>query len=535
ADPQAALDQLIATAFNRNHRTNSEDGLVPEEYRIEYVVDRVDTTSTVFLGLTMGCARCHNHKFDPLTQAEYYQFAAYFNSIPEDGRASNYGNSAPWIAAPTPEQQRQLSQIESRIAEAGQQLEKELKSSEAKQRRWEAESVPRAVASEASSVASRKKHRSLPVAVLTKAEATHWFPKEGLLLRHSMDAGAKLEIIGTLARINLARPDDDENETKITKPEVKKIEPVFKNGTPTSIASPLGPATAFDGKLYFDAGSVANFDYRDRKRDYKDNFAVSAWVYPEAEQSGAIVAHLPDTAGETDYGLPKNKGWGLFFQNGKLHFNLVSVWADDSFRVETADKLPLRQWHHVVATFDSAEPADKVKIFVNGREAKLNIIHGRLFRSFGDTKRTLKFGAGGGPNFRFKGAIDEIRIYKTLPEADQIAVLACSDSLEKIAGIAPAERTRAQRLKIEGAFLESDAPGSAKQAWQQLAELKREKLKLESEFSTLMIMKETPSPRPTFVLRRGAYDQPVEKVERAVPAILPPMPAEFPNNRLGFA
>ena len=99
--PNPTLDQRIATAFNRNHRGNSEDGLVPEEYANEYVVDRVDTVSTVFLGLTMGCARCHNHKYDPFTQKEYYQLYAYFNSIPEDGRFSNFGNSAPWIPAPT--------------------------------------------------------------------------------------------------------------------------------------------------------------------------------------------------------------------------------------------------------------------------------------------------------------------------------------------------------------------------------------------------------------------------------------------------
>ncbi len=520
ANPREALDRVIATAFNRNHRGNSEDGIVPEEYRIEYIVDRVDTTSTVFLGLTMGCARCHNHKYDPITQREYYQLSAYFNSIPEDGRASNYGNSAPWIAAPTPEQQRQLKLIENRIAGKTRQLELGLKRNAAALHSWERSLKPSA--------------------------NSHWFPKEGLLLRHSMDANARLEIAGTLARINLARPDDDENETKITKQAVAKDESAFKDGVDTRTgvpffkASPLGQAVAFDGNLYFDAGKVANFDYRDRKRDYKDNFAVSVWFYPESEQSGAIVAHMADTAGETDYGLPKNKGWGLFFNNGKVHFNLVSVWADDSFRVETAEKLPLRQWHHVVATFDSAEPADKVKIYVNGREAGLNVIHGRIFRSFGDTKRTLKFGAGGGAKYHFKGAIDEVRIYKILPEADQIAVLACADSLEKIASIPPAARSRAQRLKIEGAFLDSSAPVALQQVRRQLAELKREKLSLESEFSTLMIMQETPEPRPAYVLRRGAYDQPMEKVDRALPAALMQY-AEgqqeevSPNNRHGFA
>ena len=110
--PNPTLEQRIATAFNRNHRGNSEDGLVPEEYAVEYVVDRVDTVSTVFLGLTMGCARCHNHKYDPFTQKEYYQLYAYFNSIPEDGRFANFGNSRPWMAAPTREQQKQLHSLE---------------------------------------------------------------------------------------------------------------------------------------------------------------------------------------------------------------------------------------------------------------------------------------------------------------------------------------------------------------------------------------------------------------------------------------
>jgi len=99
--PNATLDQRIATAFNRNHRINAEGGIVPEEYRIEYVDDRVDTTSTVFMGLTMGCARCHNHKYDPFTQKEYYQLTAYFNSIDEDGHSFDQGNSPPVIAAPT--------------------------------------------------------------------------------------------------------------------------------------------------------------------------------------------------------------------------------------------------------------------------------------------------------------------------------------------------------------------------------------------------------------------------------------------------
>jgi len=97
----ATPDQRLATGFNRNHRGNTEDGIVPEEYAVEYVVDRLETTSTVFLGVTLGCARCHNHKYDPFTQKEFYQFFAYFNNVPENGRAMKYGNSPPLMKAPT--------------------------------------------------------------------------------------------------------------------------------------------------------------------------------------------------------------------------------------------------------------------------------------------------------------------------------------------------------------------------------------------------------------------------------------------------
>src|SRR5215813_1744718 len=135
--PNAPLDQRIATAFNRNHRINAEGGIVPEEYRIEYVDDRVDTTSTVFMGLTMGCARCHNHKYDPFTQKEYYQLTSYFNSIDEDGHSFDQGNSPPWIAAPTKDQQRRLRQFDQEIAEAEAKYDAGARRSAGLRRSWE--------------------------------------------------------------------------------------------------------------------------------------------------------------------------------------------------------------------------------------------------------------------------------------------------------------------------------------------------------------------------------------------------------------
>ena len=98
--PNATLRQQVATGFGRNHRINSEDGSIPEEWRTEYVADRVDTFGTIFLGLTVSCARCHDHKYDPITQREYYQLYAYFNNIAEWGVGPNNGNSPPFIRVP---------------------------------------------------------------------------------------------------------------------------------------------------------------------------------------------------------------------------------------------------------------------------------------------------------------------------------------------------------------------------------------------------------------------------------------------------
>ena len=114
--PNPTLDQRIATAFNRNHRSNSELGIVEDEYRVEYVVDRVETTSTVFLGLTVGCARCHDHKYDPISQKEFYQLFAYFNNVPERGRVLRPFNSPPRILAPTKEEGLRLEGLADEIS-----------------------------------------------------------------------------------------------------------------------------------------------------------------------------------------------------------------------------------------------------------------------------------------------------------------------------------------------------------------------------------------------------------------------------------
>ena len=93
--PNATREQRIATAFNRLHRQTNEGGSIEEEFRTEYVVDRVNTFGTAMLGLTLECARCHDHKFDPITQRDYYSLFAFFNNIDESGLYSHFTNATP--------------------------------------------------------------------------------------------------------------------------------------------------------------------------------------------------------------------------------------------------------------------------------------------------------------------------------------------------------------------------------------------------------------------------------------------------------
>lgn len=115
--PNATQEQKLATGFLRNHRQNGEGGIVDEEYRVEYAADRTETAAIVFLGLTMQCARCHDHKYDPISQEEYYQFFSFFNSVHETGITANDGNSGPEVVLSTKEVQEQIDFIDRMIKE----------------------------------------------------------------------------------------------------------------------------------------------------------------------------------------------------------------------------------------------------------------------------------------------------------------------------------------------------------------------------------------------------------------------------------
>jgi hypothetical protein len=472
--PNATLSQKIATGFNRNHRGNGEGGIIPEEYAVEYVVDRVDTTATVWLGLTMACGRCHDHKYDPITQREFYQVYAFFNNVPEKGKAIKYGNSPPMIKAPTPWQQEQLRGLEHRLAAAEATLRKLEPDLTAAQGRWEGTA------------------------------------------RLAQGGGSDQPIAWSLARPPLVHYPLDGDLADAT----GRVRPgQFRDGTPAYGPGRLGKAVAFDGKRFINGGNVGDFGFEDR-------FSLAAWIFPRGLRGGTIVSRMTDTG--------EGEGYQVRLKDCKIHVNLVKRWLDDALRVETGRALPEGRWYHVLMTYDGSRLADGLKVYIDGQPEKLKVNLDDLNQSF-KTAEPLRIGGGGGRSARFHGDIDDVRIYAGALSAEEAELLATTDTIDAIAAVPPARRSPQQAHKIRAYFLEGHAPASIRRARQQVLDLRARRQKLVEGFPTTMVMQEMAKPRDTFVLIRGQYDKPGARVKPGVPAALSPFPRDAPSNRLGFA
>ncbi len=139
--PNPTLEQQLATGFVRCNATSAEGGMIAEEFLAKYAMDRVDTFGTVFLGMSIACAQCHDHKFDPVTQDEYYQLFAFFNNIAEKASDENIAAPPPVLRAPYPEQAQQLTVLEQQVADQKAYLEAPMPEADAQQAEWQAEQI----------------------------------------------------------------------------------------------------------------------------------------------------------------------------------------------------------------------------------------------------------------------------------------------------------------------------------------------------------------------------------------------------------
>ncbi len=231
--PDATRDQKIASGFNRNHMINFEGGAIAEEYQVEYVIDRVEATSTAFMGLTMGCARCHTHKYDPITHKEFYQFFAFFNNVPERGLDGRTGNAAPLMLLPSAAQQKILDDLDAAIAEKEKALDDSVVAP--LQAEWE-----RGVSEQ-------------PTALFTNGLTAH-FELDGSF----SDISGKYQHGRTVS------------------------------GEPTFDLGQIGRGVSFDGDTEVSFGNVGGFDRGDR-------FTLATWLRPRGNLPMAAFQKLTDT------------------------------------------------------------------------------------------------------------------------------------------------------------------------------------------------------------------------------------------------
>ena len=489
--PDATLDQRIASGFNRNHRGNAEGGIIPEEYAVEYVVDRVDTTATVWLGLTLGCARCHEHKFDPFSQREFYQLFAYFNNVPEQGRAIKEGNSPPFIVAPTREDQRALLELQSQWQKAEQRTRELAPALERELQNWQADRA------------------SVPAA------DRDWNVEEGLVLRVSFD--------GT--------PPADEIPWKPV--------PAAHDRHALQSAGIVGDALTLDGSCCVvveqpsfppqdsQSSSLATPPRDATSFGYFDPFSISVWLRVPNLRDGTIVSRMTD--------VEQGDGYSFQLVDGRLQFNLVKRWLDDALRVETETSISPLEWHHLAAIYDGSRVARGVSIYVDGVRQPLRVHLDGLNQTFTAAAEPLRIGGGGGPAMLLPGQFDELRVYARALEPEDILSLKSSRRLDEIVG-QPIERPAANDYdRVRQYYLRHLASPDLANSWKSELAARRALQRFQRQLPTVMVMEDMPAPRDSYVLLRGEYNKQGEKVQPGVPAALPELSANRPNNRLAFA
>src|SRR5438874_1632763 len=503
--PNATLEQKIASGFNRNNMINFEGGAIPEEYHVEYVVDRASTTATTWLGLTMGCARCHDHKYDPIKQKEFYRFFAFFNTVPERGLDGFEGNAAPVLSLPTPEQQQQMDELKRKIAAA-------------------LTAMP-----ENEVLALRNEWQKTRLATLPE-------PTRDALATHY--------------------PFDDDLSDAFSRQDGKLV-----RGEITYEDGPAGKAAEFRGESEASLGQAGDFDLH-------QPFAIAAWVNLY-EEKGKVLQKRDASEHWTGYelGLEDVAFTRRQERNLRVVVRLAAPWPVSAIEVRTKNRVRMDSDHHLLVNYDGSGKAAGLKIFVDGTPWETETTKDDLRGSF-RTSAPLEIGnknIGGA----FKGRLGDLRIYtRTLSdtEVEDLAVhLPARVLLTKLGGTPaleiaalqpekpPQEADIGELEKAEGKeqkqarlekqdqarlseyFLKHDAPEKYRQSYSQLVELRKEKGKLEKSITTTMVMAEMSKPRDTFVLGRGQYDNKGEMVTPGVPAFLPPMPEDLPRNRLGLA
>jgi mono/diheme cytochrome c family protein len=472
--PNATLDQKIASGFNRNHMINFEGGAVPEEYQNEYVIDRVETTATTWLGLTMGCARCHSHKYDPLSQKEFYQFYAFFNNVAEQGLDGRVGNARPFLALPTGAQQARQTELTKAIAEHETALSD--KNIAPLQQAWEARLLGQLASA----------------------------PVKGLLAHYDFD-GSLSDSSGRYRHGRTAKGD-----------------PTFGNGI-------VSRAVSLDNQTELRFGNVGDFE-RDKP------FTLAVWLRPGLGRSNTLAFQkISDETARRGYELLFEQSRLIDIQRwaAQLRFRLTANAAGDALQVRTRQVFNNGEWRHLAIAYDGSGRAAGVRIYLDGQPQELEILQDTLQgspRNEADLMIGTKIAGKG-----YGGGIDDLRLYERALSAAEIEQLGVHYPIQTILSGVSGKRTKEESDRLREYFLTRIAPAATQQQYAALKELKKQKTEFDKTIVNTMTMMELGKPRESFVLARGDYRNKTDKVTPAVPAVLPPLPAGVEANRLALA
>jgi hypothetical protein len=473
-------DQILATAFNRLHRLTNEGGSIAEEWLLENAADRVHTLGTAILGLTLECARCHDHKYDPVTMRDYYSLLSFFNSIDENGMYDHTVKvPAPSLLLPTEEQMSRLAAAEREMKDAEAALAKAI--NEGKYRFDEWLSTHRTAGEAVSGAGSTN-----------VADLIAHFTFEGEV------ANLKNEITG--------KPDAGSAPQLTTAPGIS------------------GQALRFDG----DHGAVFP---ELLQIDRWDSFTIDFWLRDNARNPLPVVV-LQRTLG-TDVGY---NGFDVMLTGGILEARFYRVWPGNGIGIRAQAPIPAGEWQHVAITYDGSSQAAGLRLFLNGEALAARVTRDKIQKK----ASVATYGAGHftlGERFRdrgFKdGEIDELRIASRALTPLEISEL--HDGRALAAALADVD---AHRDALEVYYFSAIDPPARDDA-QRLRTARQRFVEEEEPLQEIPVMAELAEPRSAHVLARGAYDAPktdANRVRRDTFAdILIPFPSDAPRNRLGLA
>ncbi|NND07819.1 MAG: DUF1553 domain-containing protein [Saprospiraceae bacterium] len=490
--PDATPEQKLATAFHRLHPMSSEGGIPNEEFRQKYVMDRTNTTATTFLGLTLECASCHDHKFDPISQQEYYEMSAFFNQLDELGLVNESTvddpslrtkhSSGPVILLPDSLQDHMLASIDRRLEEVKverSQLEKSLTADYI-------QSLPQTDA-------------------LTKPIRTVALEK---ISSHPIKDGVVHRIQNNLPINQVV----DNDRRSLACGNLKVVE--------GKVGAGLRSEEEMDIVFLKEVGDIEMYEA----------LSVGAWIRTEKQGENQTIV---GNSGAMGNGW---RGWDFYIDSlNRPALKLVSMLPHNYLEVVANEKVKVDQWHHLFFTYDGSGEATGVALYLDGRKLDVWIRHDELYgtikrrwrvRSEWPTRPLMVFRSGRyhtGENGVFKGSIDQLHFFDQCISAFEVARWYEQESGQQIKeDMHWADHVQMHHLEKSPLHAER-------------RELLRQKVELIKEVPDMMVLEDRVQPRPTFVLDRGQYDQPLQQVFPTTPRVLGEFSKELPRNRLGLA